>query len=97
MMFLGPWFFAPPTFKFKPGDEVFGLLAFNRNGAAAEYALASEEELCLKPKNLSHEQAAAIPLSALTAWQALFEHGSLKAGMRLLVTAAAGGVGSAAV
>jgi NADPH:quinone reductase-like Zn-dependent oxidoreductase len=88
---------APPTSKFKLGDEVFGLLAFNRNGAAAEYALASEEELCLKPKNLSHEQAAAIPLSALTAWQALFEHGSLKAGMRLLVTAAAGGVGSVAV
>lgn len=88
---------APPASKFKTGDEVFGLLAFNRDGAAAEYTLALEEELCLKPKNLSHEQAAAIPLSALTAWQALFEHGSLKAGTRLLVTAAGGGVGSAAV
>ncbi len=88
---------APATSKFKPGDEVFGLLAFNRDGAAAEYALAVEEELCLKPRNLGHEQAAAIPLSALTAWQAFFEHGGLKAGMRLLVTAAAGGVGSIAV
>jgi len=88
---------APPTSKFKTGDEVFGLLAFNRNGAAAEYTIALEEELCLKPRNLNHEQAAAIPLSALTAWQALFELGSLKAGTRILVTAAAGGVGSIAV
>ena len=88
---------APSSSKFKPGDEVFGLLAFNCNGAAAEYAIALEEELCLKPRSLSHEQAAAVPLSALTAWQALFEHGALKAGTRLLVTAAAGGVGSIAV
>jgi len=88
---------TPHMSKFKPGDEVFGLLAFNRNGAAAEYTLALEEELCLKPKSLSHEQAAAIPLSALTAWQALFEVGSLKSETRLLVTAAAGGVGSIAV
>lgn len=88
---------TPHTSKFKPGDEVFGSLAFNRNGAAAEYTLALEEELCLKPKSLSHEQAAAIPLSALTAWQALFELGSLKSETRLLVTAAAGGVGSIAV
>lgn len=88
---------APPTSKFRTGDEVFGLLAFNRDGASAEYALVVEEELCLKPKNLSHEQAAAIPLSALTAWQVLFEHSSLKPGMRLLITATAGGVGSIAV
>jgi NADPH:quinone reductase-like Zn-dependent oxidoreductase len=88
---------APPMSKFNPGDQVFGLLAFNRDGAAADYTLAVEEELCIKPKNLSHDHAAAIPLSALTAWQALFEHGTLKAGTRLLVTAAAGGVGSIAV
>lgn len=88
---------APPTSKFKPGDEVFGLLAFNRDGAAAEYAIALEDELCLKPKSVSHEQAAALPLSALTAWQALFQHSQLKKGMRLLITAASGGVGIMAV
>lgn len=93
----GTVIWAPTTSKFAPGDEIFALLAFNRDGAAAEYAITLEEELCLKPKNLSHEQAAAIPLSALTAWQALFEHGRLREGMRLLITAASGGVGSLAV
>jgi NADPH:quinone reductase-like Zn-dependent oxidoreductase len=73
---------------------VFGLLAFDRDGAAAEHAIAEDEELALKPRKLRHHEAAAIPLSALTAYQALFEQAHLKSdGTRLLVTAAAGGVG----
>lgn len=89
---------APATSKFKVGDEVFALLAFRRDGAAADYVVAEEHELALKPRRLRHHDAAAIPLSALTAYQALFEHAHLKSGgARLLVTAASGGVGVMAV
>lgn len=58
--------------RFKIGDEVFGLLDFDRDGAAADFALATEAELALKPRNVSAAEAATIPLSSLIAWQAFF-------------------------
>ena len=82
---------------FKPGDEVFALTAFNRDGSAAEYVYASEQELARKPSNVSYEQAACIPLSALTAWQAFYTHGRLRTDSNVLILGATGGVGVMAV
>ena len=82
---------------FKPGDEVFALTAFNRDGSAAEYVYASEQELARKPSNVSYEQAACIPLSALTAWQAFYTHGKLRTNSNVLILGATGGVGVMAV
>ncbi len=83
---------------FKVGDAVFGMVRFPSIGAAyAEYVAAPQTDLALKPKNIDHIQAAAIPLAALTAWQALFESGDLTSGERLLIQGAAGGVGHLAV
>ena len=84
--------------KFKPGDEVFGMINFPGIGRAyAEYATAPEERLAIKSKNVSHEEAAATTLAALTAWQALVYEAKLEAGQAVLVHAAAGGVGHFAV
>jgi len=86
---------------FKPGDEVFGLkdgyVAKTYRGTYAEYVVVPEKTLAHKPKILSHEEAAAIPLAALTAWQALLTQGKLKTGQRVLVHAGAGGVGVMAI
>lgn len=82
---------------FKIGDEVFALIAFSRDGAAAEFVVLEAHELARKPAHLGHEEAAAIPLSALTAWQALFTHATLEEGQSVLVLGAAGGVGTIAV
>lgn len=82
---------------FKIGDEVFALIAFDRDGAAAEFVVLEAHELARKPAHLAHEKAAAIPLSALTAWQALFTHATLEEGQSVLVLGAAGGVGTIAV
>jgi NADPH:quinone reductase-like Zn-dependent oxidoreductase len=79
------------------GDEVYGLTSFCRDGAAAEYVAVHAADLSPKPKSLGHAQAAAVPLSALTVWQAFFDHAHLKAGQRVLIHAAAGGVGTFAV
>lgn len=79
------------------GSEVYALTAFDRDGAEAEYTIALPNELAPKPRSLDHVQAAAVPLSALTAWQALFEHASLVAGQTVLIHGAAGGVGVFAV
>lgn len=79
------------------GDTVFALISFSRDGAAAEFVLAEPYELAPKPRTLNHSQAAAVPLSTLTAWQALFVHASLEAGQSVLVLGAAGGVGTMAV
>jgi NADPH:quinone reductase-like Zn-dependent oxidoreductase len=79
------------------GDRVYALSGFDRDGAAADYAIVSKEFLAPKPRALGHVESAAIPLAALTAWQALFDHGNLKAGQRVLIHGAAGGVGSFAV
>jgi NADPH:quinone reductase-like Zn-dependent oxidoreductase len=79
------------------GDAVYALTDFWRDGAAAEYVVVRAAELAPKPKNLTHTQAAAAPLSALTAWQALFDHAGLTRGQSVLIHAAAGGVGTYAV
>jgi NADPH:quinone reductase-like Zn-dependent oxidoreductase len=80
------------------GDEVYGMIRFPEEGKAyAEYATTPASHVARKPKNLSHVEAAAVPLAALTAWQALFEAGDLRPGQRVLIHAAAGGVGHFAV
>jgi NADPH:quinone reductase-like Zn-dependent oxidoreductase len=78
------------------GDEVFALTAFDRDGAAAEYAVVPAALLASKPAELSHSEAAAIPMPGMTAWQGLFDHGGLEAGQRVLIHGATGGVGQAA-
>ena len=75
---------------FSEGDEVFGSSA---SGGYAEYSTASAEVIAKKPEGVSHEQAAAIPVAGLTAWQALFDRGGLDSGQTALVAGAAGGVG----
>lgn len=83
---------------FQPGDEVFGLVAFPRPGRAyAEKTISPASDLAAKPRPLDMPHAAAVPLASLTAWQALFEVGTLAAGQRVLIHAAAGGVGHFAV
>ena len=79
------------------GDEVYALTSFCRDGAAAEYVAVHAADLAPKPKTLDHAQAAAVPLSALTVWQAFFDHAQLAPGQRVLIHGAAGGVGSLAV
>jgi NADPH:quinone reductase-like Zn-dependent oxidoreductase len=78
---------------FKPGDEVFGSCT----GSFAEYARARTSMLAPKPTNLSFEQAAAVPISGLTALQAVRDHGRIQAGQRVLIIGASGGVGTFAV
>jgi NADPH:quinone reductase-like Zn-dependent oxidoreductase len=80
--------------RFDPGDDVFGQTS---SGAYAEYATASGDSIAKKPAGLSHEQAAAIPVAGLTAWQALFDKGGLERGQTVLIAGAAGGVGHFAV
>jgi NADPH:quinone reductase-like Zn-dependent oxidoreductase len=79
------------------GDAVYGLLNFWRDGAAAEYAVARASDLAPKPKSVDHIQASSVPLSGLTAWQALFDHAKLSRGQRVLIHGASGGVGTFAV
>ncbi len=81
----------------KPGDEVFGACGLSGDGAYAEYAVVPAERLAAKPANLTFEQAAAVPVSACTALQALRDKGKVQAGQSVLVTGAAGGVGTFAV
>ena len=83
--------------KFKAGDEVYAYLNLKRGGAYAEYAIAKESELAAKPKTLTHEEAAAVPLAALTAWQALIEKAKMTDGQTVLIHGGSGGVGSFAV
>ncbi|SFI97304.1 NADPH:quinone reductase [Amycolatopsis sacchari] len=83
---------------FKPGDEVFGMLPYPHGaGAYAEYAKAPARSFARKPANLDHVQAAALPLAGLTAYQALVDAAEVRPGQRVLVHAAAGGVGHLAV
>ncbi|MEU7893490.1 NAD(P)-dependent alcohol dehydrogenase [Nonomuraea sp. NPDC049152] len=79
--------------RFRPGDEVYGTC----DGSFAEYACAREDRLAPKPANLTFEQAAAVPASALAALQALRDRGSVQAGQKVLITGAGGGVGTYAV
>ena len=80
----------------KAGDAVYALLG-GHGGGYAEWAVARENETALKPVTLGYSHAAAVPLAATTAWQALFDHGGLRAGQRVLVHGGAGGVGHFAV
>jgi NADPH:quinone reductase-like Zn-dependent oxidoreductase len=75
------------------GDAVYALIAFGRDGAHADYVIALPSELAPRPRTLDDTQAGTVPLSALTAWQALFVHGGLSAGQTALIHGAAGGVG----
>jgi NADPH:quinone reductase-like Zn-dependent oxidoreductase len=84
--------------KFKPGDEVFGYLpSATARGTFTEYVCASENEIALKPVNLSFEQAAAVPLAAITAMQGLRDKGNIQPGQKVLINGASGGVGTFAV
>ena len=79
------------------GEEVYGLIPFNRDGAAAQYVAVPSAVLAPKPPELDHVHAAALPLAGLTAWQGLVTHGGLERGQRVLVHGGAGGVGAFAV
>src|SRR5712691_8832656 len=79
------------------GDEVYAMLDYCCDGAEAEFTIALPNELAPKPRTLDHVQAAAVPLSALTAWQGLFEYAKLVAGQTVLIHGAAGGVGVFAI
>ena len=79
--------------QFKPGDEVFGMV----RGGFAEYTCALEDALALKPSNLSFEEAAAVPMAALTALQGLRDEGKIQPGQKVLINGASGGVGTFAV
>lgn len=84
--------------KFKVGDEVFGMVNFVGHGKAyAEYVAAPANHLALKPKNISHHEAAASTLAALTAWQAFDSYGKLRPSDKVLIHAASGGVGHFAI
>jgi NADPH:quinone reductase-like Zn-dependent oxidoreductase len=79
------------------GEPVFALSGFDRDGAAADYTVVPAAVLAPKPRALGHVESAAIPLAGLSAWQALFDHGKLAEGERVLVHGATGGVGHFAV
>jgi len=84
---------GPKVTQFKPGDEVFGAC----DGAFAEYACARGSDFVLKPRNVSFEQAASIPIAGLTALQALRDKANIQPGQKVLINGAAGGVGTFAV
>jgi NADPH:quinone reductase-like Zn-dependent oxidoreductase len=88
---------APDVDSVRVGDAVYGLADFARDGAAAEYAVVASDVIAPKPGAFDHVESATVPLAGLSAWQALFGHGALRAGERVLVHGAAGGVGSFAV
>jgi len=83
--------------RFKPGDEVYSRPDLGRDGTFAEYVVVKESEVALKPESVDHITAAAIPLAALTAWQALYDAAKVSAGQKVLIHGAAGGVGCFAV
>ncbi len=84
--------------QFKPGDEVFGYLpSATGRGTFAEYVCARENLITLKPANLTFEQAAAVPLAAMTALQGLRDKGNIQPGQKVLINGASGGVGTFAV
>ena len=82
---------------FKPGDEVYARPADHRIGTFAELIAVQEKDVALKPKKLTMEEAASIPLVGLTAWQALVERGQLKRGQKVFIQAGSGGVGTFAI
>ena len=83
--------------KFKAGDAVYAYISLENEGGYAEYALAMENEASPKPKSLDYVEAAAVPVVALTAWQALIDTAKLKAGQTVLIHGGSGGVGTFAI
>jgi NADPH:quinone reductase-like Zn-dependent oxidoreductase len=83
--------------RFQPGDEVFGYLSRYGGRTFAEYVCAGENEIALKPAHLSFEQAAAVPIAAITALQGLRDKGNIQPGRKVLIQGASGGVGLFAV
>lgn len=88
---------GPKASKFKVGDEVYARPVDFHIGTFAEYIAVDERDLALKPKNLTMEEAASIPLVGLTAWQALVEKMKLKKGQKIFIQAGSGGVGTFAI
>lgn len=88
---------GPACRGFQIGDPVYGLSDWFINGAQADYCLTVPSNIALKPVTLDHSQAAVVPISALTAWQALIDRVHLSKGQRVLIHGGAGGVGSFAV
>ena len=88
---------GPGVDTVQPGEAVWALTPFDRDGVAAELAAVPAKLLAPKPRRLGHAECAAVPLAALSAWQGLFDHGGLEAGQRVLVHGAGGGVGRFAV
>lgn len=88
---------GPRVRQFKPGDEVYARPDDFRIGTFAEYIAVKEESLAIKPKALTMEEAASIPLVGLTAWQALIEKANLKKGQKVFIQAGSGGVGTFAI
>jgi len=83
--------------KFKTGDPVYAYIALDKGGGYAEYAAATEKEASAKPQSLNYVEAAAVPLVAETAWQALIDTAKLSAGQTVLIHGGSGGVGSFAI
>jgi NADPH:quinone reductase-like Zn-dependent oxidoreductase len=83
--------------KFKPGDQVYCYLSVMRGGGYAEFAVAKESETALKPRNINFVEAAAVPLAATTAWQALVDTAKIEKGQTVLIHGGSGGVGSFAI
>ena len=83
--------------KFKPGDDVYARPRDGRVGTFAEFIAMDEADVALKPKNLSMEEAASIPLVGLTAWQTLIERAGLRKGQKVFIQAGSGGVGTFAI
>lgn len=79
--------------NYKPGDEIIGSLQWDKQSAFAEYVATKEKYITHKPANISLQESAGIPLASLTAWQALFDHGHVEAGQKVVIHAGAGGVG----
>ncbi|OBF49754.1 alcohol dehydrogenase [Mycobacterium sp. 852002-50816_SCH5313054-b] len=88
---------GPGVTGLEPGDEVYGLIDFDRDGAAAEFVAVPAADLAAKPSTASHVVAAALPLAGLTAWQALVDHAAVRPGEAVLVLGGAGGVGALTV
>jgi 2-desacetyl-2-hydroxyethyl bacteriochlorophyllide A dehydrogenase len=83
--------------KFQPGDEVYTFLNPMTGGACAEYCVVPESAVAIKPKNITHAEAATVPIAGLTALQALRDLGEIQAGKKVLINGTSGGVGTFAV
>lgn len=88
---------GPKVTRFTVGDEVYARPADHRIGTFAEFIAINEDDVAIKPKDLSMDEAASIPLVGLTAWQALVEKADLKRGQKVFIQAGSGGVGTFAI